>query len=72
MQANADKLRKLHAMGLGPVWQRRGLLEQAVPTSTAGADEAIAAMDWDALCRPPDEDDDVEVKILEVQAEEVE
>jgi DNA polymerase len=49
MQANADKLRKLHAMGLGPVWQRRGLLEQAVPTSTAGADEAIAAMDWDGL-----------------------
>lgn len=49
MQANADKLRKLQAMGLGPVWQRRGLLEQDVPPSPVGADEAIAEMDWDAL-----------------------
>ena len=33
---NLDKVRKLHHMGLGPVWVRR-------------QDPAPAAMDWDAL-----------------------
>ena len=56
---NADRLRKLEQMGLGPVWVRRGIdaadaaAENGVgndkPVSAPASSGDIAAMDWDML-----------------------
>lgn len=62
MPLDTDKIRKLQQMGLGPVWQRRGLIaDEAGSVCTATAASAIASlasaahgtsvtdMDWVAL-----------------------
>ncbi len=52
---NAERLRKLEQMGLGPVWVRRGV-ETVAPSSPsadtqpmAASGDDIAMMDWDTL-----------------------
>lgn len=62
MRMDPDKVRKLQQMGLGPVWQRRGLntdglgsgsAATALPASASAEDAAYAAsvmgMDWTTL-----------------------
>ncbi len=62
MQMDPDKVRKLQQMGLGPVWQRRGLAAEesgsvsaatALPASASAEEAADAAsvmsMDWATL-----------------------
>lgn len=62
MQMDPDKVRKLQQMGLGPVWQRRGLnadepgsvsAATALPASASAEEAAYAAsvmgMDWATL-----------------------
>jgi uracil-DNA glycosylase len=62
MQMDPDKVRKLQQMGLGPVWQRRGLKADesasvsatTAQTGVASTEEAVYAarvmrMDWESL-----------------------
>ncbi len=54
LNMNQQKLQTLQAMGLGPVWQRRGLAqvaehEQGAFVHSEETLEQIAALDWQAL-----------------------